>query len=460
MLTCVAAQAIYTSECIFVFIFAVLLKERFHLPKFMSVMVTAGGVVVVTLFARGKEESGVEQNVFGYMAVTASVTTFALFEVLYERFAGEDDAAAAEGAQSKGAASPAAYTKAGAEGEGGEQNVWNGDLEVGGGEDDAVQHNQPVVHGALARTPEKLLSELAGETDGSDALRQALLGEVDIPEESEVITLPSHLSTARPVQLSPESRSVGSSPIFSRPVVAKGKVLAPPSPLSLGQSLANSHKSSRRMERKASDASADDELQDTAEKMEKESGEESSILEDVMESLLFIGAIGAATVLLQWIPVPILHFTGYVHIDCARAVPLAYCAADCAPSLRFVSRRVEPFEWPSHVLDLLFLNMGLDAFNNIGVIVAISLSSALYVSVLSVLTAPLSIAADIVLHHYSMPPLSFVGNALVLLGFFAYSVIEFRQESDESEPHRHIGSRVVARSAPRKQRRRNRAYSV
>jgi hypothetical protein len=125
----------------------------------------------------------------------------------------------------------------------------------------------------------------------------------------------------------------------------------------------------------------------------------STYTEDMMEALLFMGAVGLWS-LIQLAPiVVVLHVTGVEPVSLDQTLDVS---------------------------GLVLLGAGLDIFNNLAVLVAIYMSSALFVSLWSIVTAPLSVIADFVFNGYAMPPMALGGMALVVVGFVSYSLVEYR----------------------------------
>eukprot|EP01059_Diplonema_ambulator_P014359 TRINITY_DN25246_c0_g1_i1.p1 TRINITY_DN25246_c0_g1~~TRINITY_DN25246_c0_g1_i1.p1 ORF type:complete len:392 (+),score=76.28 TRINITY_DN25246_c0_g1_i1:26-1177(+) len=82
-----ANNSIYQSSTAWVYVFSLLLlKEKFDLVKFSSLIVGVVGCVIVTLAESSSSESGVDQNFVGYLDLSASVLTYALFQVIVKKY--------------------------------------------------------------------------------------------------------------------------------------------------------------------------------------------------------------------------------------------------------------------------------------------------------------------------------------------------------------------------------------
>jgi len=86
-----ANTGIYNSACVFVYLFScILLNERITVGKVLSVLVCISGVVVMA-YAQyrqtPKEQRGNNGTWLGYVFVVASTVLYALYEVLYKKFA-------------------------------------------------------------------------------------------------------------------------------------------------------------------------------------------------------------------------------------------------------------------------------------------------------------------------------------------------------------------------------------
>lgn len=147
--------------------------------------------------------------------------------------------------------------------------------------------------------------------------------------------------------------------------------------------------------------SSNEEDSNEEESSESESGEETSeltehmsekehTLNELVEAMSVIGLIGFYTLFFMWIGIPIGNATG-----------------------------LEKFELPNSAqLSLLSINAVLDAFFNVFLLVAISFSSPLLVSVVSLLTIPVSVVADKLFHNFMMHPMGLGGVGLIIFGFF------------------------------------------
>eukprot|EP01114_Cavostelium_apophysatum_P014609 TRINITY_DN3827_c0_g1_i1.p1 TRINITY_DN3827_c0_g1~~TRINITY_DN3827_c0_g1_i1.p1 ORF type:complete len:404 (-),score=61.21 TRINITY_DN3827_c0_g1_i1:15-1226(-) len=114
-------------------------------------------------------------------------------------------------------------------------------------------------------------------------------------------------------------------------------------------------------------------------------------------TMLFLGLTGLITLLMYW---PIIIILNYA--------------------------KAETFEMPTaQIWGVLLANGGLDCVFNVLLLITIMLTSPLFVSVGSLMTIPVSIIADKVIHHMTPGPLSFVGAALIVIGFIGMNVAEY-----------------------------------
>ncbi|KAJ9458969.1 putative solute carrier family 35 member F5-like [Diplonema papillatum] len=87
-----ANLSIYQSSSAWVFLFSlVLLREKFDWVKALAVVTGIGGCVMVAMDSSSDSESGVNQNIFGYVDLLASVWLYAVFQVLVKRYVSCDD---------------------------------------------------------------------------------------------------------------------------------------------------------------------------------------------------------------------------------------------------------------------------------------------------------------------------------------------------------------------------------
>lgn len=86
---------------------------------------------------------------------------------------------------------------------------------------------------------------------------------------------------------------------------------------------------------------------------------------------------------------------------------------------------VEEFQWP-HQREIVALSATamMDGAFNLLFILGILLSSPLFMTVGSILTIPVAVVADMIVHHYVMPWLGFLGIALIVLGFLGLNLSE------------------------------------
>ena len=102
----------------------------------------------------------------------------------------------------------------------------------------------------------------------------------------------------------------------------------------------------------------------------------------------FLGLIGFAVVTLTWV-FPVLDHTG-----------------------------VEPWAWPSHETGKwIGVNVLLDTIFNACFLVAIMLTSPLFVTLACIGTIPLSILTDHMMGKPALPHIAYLGVALIAVGF-------------------------------------------
>lgn len=127
----------------------------------------------------------------------------------------------------------------------------------------------------------------------------------------------------------------------------------------------------------------------------KEKKEESKI-EMAMETLLFTGAIGIATLILLWPGILILNYFSW-----------------------------EVFEWPTKtVWESILLNGFIDAVSCPLDLFAVMLTNPFFVSVGCLLSIPASVVVDMFINGYLLPPLAFLGLIMIVVGFILSSVAE------------------------------------
>jgi len=113
-------------------------------------------------------------------------------------------------------------------------------------------------------------------------------------------------------------------------------------------------------------------------------------------SFLFLGLMGSITVMFLWPIVVIVHYT-----------------------------KVEVWEFPSlFVLGYYVLYACLDTIFNVGFFIGIHLTSPLFMAVGTLLTIPLSVVVDKFWHNIDLPWTSFIGMALVVIGFLGLNLSE------------------------------------
>jgi len=87
--TVAANNAIYQSASVFVYLFSFLmLGETLTLQKGAAVLVSVGGVAAISFAPKhASSDPGIHPSTLGYAMVIVSTCIFALYEVLYARFA-------------------------------------------------------------------------------------------------------------------------------------------------------------------------------------------------------------------------------------------------------------------------------------------------------------------------------------------------------------------------------------
>ena len=79
---------------------------------------------------------------------------------------------------------------------------------------------------------------------------------------------------------------------------------------------------------------------------------------------------------------------------------------------------VETYEWPDKdVWEILLLTVFLDTGLNFFLLAGVLFTSPVYIGVGTLLSIPISVAFDYVLHDYVLPALAFVGIILIVVGF-------------------------------------------
>lgn len=100
--TVAANNAIYQSASVFVYLFSfLLLGERLTLQKAAAVAVSVGGVALVSFAKNSTDDSDIHPSTAGYMMVVASTCLYALYEVMYAKYA-EGHAEEGDGDTAKG----------------------------------------------------------------------------------------------------------------------------------------------------------------------------------------------------------------------------------------------------------------------------------------------------------------------------------------------------------------------
>jgi drug/metabolite transporter (DMT)-like permease len=126
------------------------------------------------------------------------------------------------------------------------------------------------------------------------------------------------------------------------------------------------------------------------------------------ETLLFLGLVGVYTLLLSWPGIIVVHYAGF-----------------------------EKFELPTgNALYGIIITMGLDSLFNILLMLAIFLSSPLFISVGSLMTIPASVLADYVFHDEVLAPVAYGGMACIISGFLGMSLSEYITHIEHKLPER------------------------
>jgi drug/metabolite transporter (DMT)-like permease len=115
------------------------------------------------------------------------------------------------------------------------------------------------------------------------------------------------------------------------------------------------------------------------------------------------GFIGIASLLVLWIPIPILHFSGY-----------------------------EVFQLPSWTtLGYIFGIAVTGVMYNAGFMCVIALINPVFAAVGIMLTIPAVAVVDVLVTGVMVPPSTIIGSVCILLGFFALSYELSKEEDDE-----------------------------
>lgn len=351
-----ANTAIYNGDTIFVFALGIwLLRERFDLRKFLAVLVTTAGVIMVTLGGKDDENERVRQTLAGLLVTVLSAFFFSLYLVVYERLASsEPEAVDLEG-----------DTRATAGGAGEHLTASSSRASVLAPEAEnaapfpARDHNSDV--------------ELSSQALAEEMVAHEASVEVVIPHVHGA-AVPGHSHHAAGGRTRGEQapiKSEGTPPVYSSVLI---DTPLPPS----------------------------------------------TAMEGVMESLLFLGVSGLYAALLF----PLLfafHFSG-----------------------------LEPLAWKEIVAnrDLIFLTVAGESTYQVFNVLAIFLSSALFASLWSIATTPLSVVLDYVVNGYTLRPLALGGLVLVVGGFVWYAIEEYLNATQRAErPAAPSDGKLVSSSA-------------
>lgn len=123
-----------------------------------------------------------------------------------------------------------------------------------------------------------------------------------------------------------------------------------------------------------------------------------------MDTLFFLAMSGIFMVFLTWPLILILDWTG-----------------------------VEPFEMPGSLeWEEIGINIVLNAVVNLLILIGMSWTSALFISTGCLLSMPLSVVTDMIIHDYILPAVAFAGMFYILLGFILLTLsdlmIDFREK--------------------------------
>ena len=137
------------------------------------------------------------------------------------------------------------------------------------------------------------------------------------------------------------------------------------------------------------------------------------IVEDVGEqvipiesSFLFLGIVGLSTVLMFWPGLILLNWTGW-----------------------------EPFQAPSWPqMEGIFINIFFDNVASMSLLLGISWTTPLFMGIGDLLDIPVSVLLDILIHHYLLPPLGFLGISGIVLGFFLLVIADSVLAKHRSPP--------------------------
>jgi len=125
-------------------------------------------------------------------------------------------------------------------------------------------------------------------------------------------------------------------------------------------------------------------------------------LRSSVESAVFVGWMGIGNVLVLWLPLAVCHYTGYQRFDLPAADEMPLILLDCA----------------------------LEGAYLVWVVLAIALSSPLFVTIGTVLAIPSSAGMDALLHGIICPTMSLAGTGLVVCGFVGINIAMFVEGRD------------------------------
>eukprot|EP01095_Lingulamoeba_sp_RSL-Kostka_P014490 TRINITY_DN6328_c0_g1_i2.p1 TRINITY_DN6328_c0_g1~~TRINITY_DN6328_c0_g1_i2.p1 ORF type:complete len:346 (+),score=88.21 TRINITY_DN6328_c0_g1_i2:474-1511(+) len=128
---------------------------------------------------------------------------------------------------------------------------------------------------------------------------------------------------------------------------------------------------------------------------------------DIASSFLFLGSIGLFTGLIIWPGLFVVDYLGF-----------------------------EEFEWPtSTIWSILLLNIFWDCLQSIAILIGILFTNPLFIAIGCLTTIPASMIADLIIHNYTLPFLSFVGIFLIILGFILLNILYVFKDNSKTPSH-------------------------
>eukprot|EP00996_Jenningsia_fusiforme_P000884 NODE_1803_length_1402_cov_24.585366_g1631_i0.p1 GENE.NODE_1803_length_1402_cov_24.585366_g1631_i0~~NODE_1803_length_1402_cov_24.585366_g1631_i0.p1 ORF type:complete len:413 (+),score=64.23 NODE_1803_length_1402_cov_24.585366_g1631_i0:82-1320(+) len=96
---------------------------------------------------------------------------------------------------------------------------------------------------------------------------------------------------------------------------------------------------------------------------------------------------------------------------------------------------IEVFEFPGPFTQKLLTLVCIDGCYLFSVIACVALTSPLFTAVASILSIPVSVLSDYILHSYLMAPAAFMGMLLILVGFFGINAVEYWERAENAAHH-------------------------